>query len=201
MKPLICLFIAAALPMLCGAAPAANAQAAPDPQVLREMVVGRPAFAALSASDRQAVLGWITTSCEVGSAAPRAHLRQARGALDVAFAEAYRLGPSRAERLRLAQAQRAGYATFIERLQGPDATLFDAQLTAELRAVTEDGYVETALNQQTAAFQSAALEGLLLTATRRVLPWLQRMEPTLQDDAVRSRVQGLIRTVQAAPLR
>jgi hypothetical protein len=197
-NPIYCV-IAAALALLFGTAVAANPAAAPDLQVMREMVLARPAFAALSASDRQSMLGWIAINCAVGSTAPRARMRQTKGALDVAFAEAYLLGPTQVERLRLAQVQRAKYAAFVDRLRDLDSALFDAQTTAELQAISEDDYVETALNQQTLAFRSAALDGLSLTATRRVLPWLRRLEPTLQEEDARGRVQRLIRTVQVPP--
>lgn len=200
MKARFCILLAAALPILTAAAPPASRQAAPDPQVLREMVASRPAFAALSAKDRQSMLVWIATRCAVGSDGLRAQLRQASGALDVAFAEAYLMGPSFVERLRLEQAWRTQYATFIDRVQGPDSGLFDAQTTAKLRAITEDDYAATALNQQAEAFRSAALDGLSLTASRRVLPWLQRMEPKIQDDETRGRVQRLIQAVQAGRL-
>lgn len=182
MKRTACVF---AISFIVLSSVAANAWAQLSAQseraVAAELNATRPAFAALPARERQLQRLWLAANCEIGLDQLRSKLQRSSRPLDVSFVESYRMGPPRAELEQLALVERGNFAAFRDRIAGDDSQLFSPEVIASLRNLTEEVYISNALALRAQSYRSAAMNGVALTGSPRVLPWLRRSTPGMSD--------------------
>ncbi len=137
---------------------------------------GRPSFATLQPEAQRLVQTWLNTNC--GSAEHMAFenkLSTFGAALESAFWEAFRLGPTEEEIKTI----RAAVAARYEERQSWLRQYGDAQMgkeeTARQLAISERQYADRELTQYIERYESAALAGLGLVGTQRFETELKRI--------------------------
>jgi len=149
--------------------------------VNQELATTRPAFAELPASERAIVHLWLHADCAVGQDERRASLVRSGNRLELAFIEAFRMGPPKVFLGEISAIRREEYVAILEGLKEADGLPFHVSIRKRLAAMTEESYLAEGINLTIRNYRLAALEGLKLVGSPKTLGWLDRTAPTLQD--------------------
>ena|SRR5213593_75091 len=149
--------------------------------VNQELATTRPAFAELPTSEQAVVYLWLHADCAVGQEERRASLVSGGNRLELAFIEAFRMGPPKAFLGEITAIRREEYIAIQDGLKEPDGLPLDASIRKRLTTTTEESYVAEGLALTIRNYRLAALEGLKLVGSQKALAWLDRTVPTLQD--------------------
>src|SRR5215510_12208749 len=130
-------------------------------------------------ADAQSVVNtWLHQDCGIDEV-QRLHdrLQQLGLALEPVFWEAYRLGPTEAERNTLLEQSRQRYQERQSHLRQFGERLFGKEEATRLQATSEEQYVQRRLEVYVNRYQSAALAGLGVVGTST-----SELKPIAQDD-------------------
>ncbi len=105
---------------------------------------------------------------------------------ELALIEAFGMGPPVAFLAELAASRRNDFAAIQERLAGEDREMFDEELMKQVKAISEESYVNKGIDLTILSYRLSALDGIATVGTNTSIAWLERTSPKLESPELRS---------------
>ncbi len=164
--------------------------------VLLELKETRAEFSSLRLDQQSQVYIWLLANCAVDADMQRKELLNIGSFGELALIEAFGMGPPVAFLAELAAARRNDFAAIHERLAGEDRELFDEYLKEQVKAISEESYVNEAINLTILSYQLAALDGIATVGTNTSIAWLERTTPRLENPETRRAAERALETLR-----
>jgi len=106
------------------------------------------------------------------------------------------MGPPDAFLAELAESRRNSLVAIREQLEGEDRELFDEDLAARVREISEKTYVNEGIDQTVLSYKLAALDGIAATGTSTSIAWLERTIPTIESKELQGAAGRALETLR-----
>ncbi|HEY5754689.1 MAG TPA: hypothetical protein VIU34_02645 [Steroidobacter sp.] len=163
----------------------AEEQAFASSAVLLELKETRSEFSSLKPYEQSQVYIWLLANCGVDADTRRMDLMKLGSFGELALIEAFGMGPPVAFLAELAASRRNDFAAIQERLAGEDREMFDDYLREQVKAISEDSYVNDGIDLTILSYRLSALDGIATVGTNTSIAWLERTSPKLESPELR----------------